>query len=180
MLGPVPAGSQSGGDHVSPMPIVPIALRRGPNSIEKFTQQELPAGLFETALKEQWIACTVENVGDEDLLQVTFAVTGLSGTGILVRRPVICLGRVAAQGSVDLRWLADFESARPGQRAVRIIAHARGMRPMATVRTLYVSATRRDSKTGDFACVITRDEAPGPRAASLDQCMGAHWKTGML
>jgi len=136
------------------MATTPMDIKKRPFSIEYYTKTMLPDGIFDTALKRQYITCYYTNTSGNDLANVTLYVEGVSDPGITVLAQTHTFPVVKAGASVNVRWLGNFEMGSPGKKLVSFIAMADGMESKRTLKNIFVSQTRRDPVTGDYTCTI--------------------------
>jgi len=130
----------------------------------------LPDGIFDTALKKQWITCFYTNTSGATLHEVTIYLEGVGDPGIVPVAHSHFFPEIKPGASVRVRWLADFEHGTPGKKLVSFIAQATGMSLVRTLKNIFVSKTTRDSVTGEYTCTveegtlkISKLEVIGPR-----------------
>lgn len=152
------------------MAITPMDIRKRPFSVEFYTKIMLPDGIFDTAIKKQWITCFYTNTSGATLHNVTIYLEGVGDPGILPVAHSHFFHEIKPQASVRVAWLADFEHGTPGKKLVSFIAQAQGMSLVRTLKNIFVSKTTRDPITGEYSCAveegtlkISKLEVIGPR-----------------
>ncbi len=65
------------------MVITSMDIRKRPFSVEYYTNIMLPDGIFDTALKKQWITCFYTNTSDKTLHTVHIYLEGVGDPGIV-------------------------------------------------------------------------------------------------
>jgi hypothetical protein len=152
------------------MTITPMDIRERPFSIEYYTKIMLPDGIFDTALKKQWITCYYTNTSGASLHNVTIYLEGVGDPGIIPTAYSYSFNEIKPGASVQVKWLADFENGTPGKKLVSFIAQASGMDLQRTLKKIFVSQTKRDPVTKKYTCTveegtleITKFEVIGPR-----------------
>lgn len=136
------------------MTITPMEIRRRPFSIEFYTNIMMPDGIFDTAIKRQWITCFYTNISAETLYEVSIYLEGIEDPGIMSVAQSYLFPEIKPEASVRVSWLADFEHGKPGKKIVSFIAQAKGMSPVRTLKHIFVSETKQDETTGEYVCNI--------------------------
>jgi hypothetical protein len=131
-----------------------MEIRRRPFSVEYFTNVMLPDGIFDTALRKQWITCHCTNTSGSALNDVTIYLESVGDPGIVPVAQSYTFPEIPAGASVRVAWLADFEAGTAGKKLVSIIAQAAGMSLARQIKQIFVSETRRDPVTGDYTCTV--------------------------
>jgi hypothetical protein len=152
------------------MNITPMDIRRRPFSVEFYTNVMLPDGIFDSALKKQWITCFYTNTSSASLHEVTIYLEGVGDPGIVPMAHSYFFQEIKPGASVRIGWLADFEHGTPGKKLVSFIAKAKGMSLVRTLKHIFVSKTTRDVANRDYTCTveegtlrISKLEVIGPR-----------------
>ncbi|MBN2056912.1 hypothetical protein JW905_18445 [bacterium] len=152
------------------MDCTPMDIRRRPFSVEYYTHIMLPDGIFDTAIRKQWITCFYTNTSDEILHDVTIYLEGVGDPGIVPVSHSYLFAEIQPGASVRVAWLADFEHGTPGKKLVSFIAQALGRSFVRTLKHIFVSQTIRDPVTGEYTCIIeegamkiTKLEVIGPK-----------------
>ncbi len=136
------------------MAVTPMDIKKRPFSVEFYTKIMLPDGIFDTALKRQYITCYYTNTSGVDITNVTIYLEGVSDPGIAPQAQTHTFSRIKAGASVKVAWLADFENGSPGKKIVSFVAKAAGMDNKRTLKTIFVSQTKRNPITGDYTCTV--------------------------
>lgn len=129
-------------------------IRKRPFSVEFYTNIMLPDGIFDTALKKQWITCFYTNTSDTTLKDVTIYLEGVGDPGIVPVARSFFFSDIPPGASVRVAWLADFEHGTPGKKIVSFIAQAKGMSPVRRLKHIFVSQTTQDATTGEYTCTV--------------------------
>ncbi len=152
------------------METTPMDIRKRPFSVEYYTNVMLPDGIFDTALKKQWITCFYTNISDRTLPTVHIYLEGVGDPGIVPVAHSYFFTEIKPGASVRVSWLANFEYGTPGKKLVSFIAQAQGMSPVRTLKHIFVSKTTKDPATGEYACTfdegtlkISKLEVIGPK-----------------
>lgn len=136
------------------MAITPMDIRRRPFSVEFYTNIMLPDGIFDTALKKQWITCFYTNTSGATLHKVNIYLEGVGDPGIVPVAHSYFFPEIKPGASVRVSWLADFEHGTPGKKLVSFIAQAKGMALVRILKHIFVSKTTRDATTGEYTCTV--------------------------
>jgi hypothetical protein len=136
------------------MAITPMDIKYRPFSVEFYTKIMLPDGIFDTAIKKQWINCFYKNISDATLEKVTIYLEGVGDPGIFITAHSHFFSEIKPGASVRVAWLADFEKGTPGKKTVSFIAQAKGMLPVRTLKNIFVSKTTYDQDTGEYTCAV--------------------------
>lgn len=152
------------------MAVTPVDIKSRPFSVEYYTNIMLPDGIFDTALKKQWITCFCTNVSNSTLQNVNIYLEGVGDLGIIPIPTSYSFKEIKAGASVRVAWLSDFENGSPGKKLVSYIFQANGMTPNRVLKTIFVSKTTRNMTTGEYSCItdvgtlkVSKIEVIGPK-----------------
>jgi hypothetical protein len=136
------------------MASTPTDVQRRPFSVEYHTNVMLPDGIFDTALKQQYITCFCTNVSGSTLEDVNIYLEGVGDPGVVPVAQSHFFAAIEPGAAVRVAWLADFTGGTPGKKLVSFMAQAKGMTATRTLKRIFVSQTKQDPSAGEYTCTV--------------------------
>lgn len=147
-----------------------MTIPNRPFSVEYYTKVMLPDGIFDTALKKQYITVYYKNISNSKLDDVTIYLEGVGDPGITPIAKTYFFKEIPAGSAVRVSWLADFENGSPGKKNLSFIAQSLGLDYNRTIKQIFVTKTTQDPITNEYSCEteegtlkISKIEVIGPK-----------------
>jgi hypothetical protein len=136
------------------MSATPMQVLTRPFAVEPVTNIMMPDGIFDNAIYNLGIAAHFTNTSGQVLNNVSIWFESVGDPGIVPVVHTFFFSAIPAQGTVLVRWDANFQNATPGKRLVSMLAKADGFTSRRSIQQIFVSQTRFNSATNTYTCTV--------------------------